>query len=125
MTELNKTLATPSDMERRDLIDSVKDRGREMAAGAERMAGAAKGMAKEVTDAAKEKVSEATSAAGELAVHVKDKVRDMTVSGAEPARDAVQDAGKEVTNLIRRYPIQSLLVGVAAGFLLARATMRS
>jgi ElaB/YqjD/DUF883 family membrane-anchored ribosome-binding protein len=125
MAELNKTLATPSDMERRDVIDSVKDRAREMATGAERMAGAAKGMAKDVTEAAKEKVSDATSAAGDLAVHVKDKVRDWTESGAEHARDAVQNAGKEVTSLIRRYPIQSLLVGVAAGFVLARATMRS
>ena len=96
-----------------------------MATGAERMAGAAKGMAKDVTEAAKEKVSDATSAAGDLAVHVKDKVRDWTESGAEHARDAVQNAGKEVTSLIRRYPIQSLLVGVAAGFVLARATMRS
>jgi hypothetical protein len=125
MAELNKTLATPSETERRDVIDSVKDRAREMAAGAERMAGAAKGVAQDLTAAAKEKVSDATSAAGDLAVHVKDKVRDMTVSGAEHARDAVQDVGKEVTNLIRRYPIQSLLVGVVAGFLLARATMRS
>jgi ElaB/YqjD/DUF883 family membrane-anchored ribosome-binding protein len=125
MAELNKTPATSSDMERSDVIDSVKGRAREMAAGAERMAGAAKGMAKDVTEAAKEKVGEASSAAGELAVHAKDKVRDWTASGAEHARDAVQDAGREVTNLIRRYPIQSLLVGVAAGFMLARVTMRS
>jgi hypothetical protein len=28
----------------------------------------------------------------------------------------------DMTNLIRRYPIQSLLVGIGVGFLLAKAT---
>jgi ElaB/YqjD/DUF883 family membrane-anchored ribosome-binding protein len=125
MSELNKSMTMPSVPERMDAIDVVKDRAKDVAAGAERVASAAKEKAKEVTTAAKEKVGDAATAAGELAVQVKDKMREWSSTAADEAKDAVQEVAREVTTLVRRYPIQSLIVGVAVGFLLARATTRS
>jgi len=125
MSDMNKSITSASGPERREAIDIVKDRAKDVAAGAERVAGAARDKAAEVTTAAKEKVGEAATAAGELAVQVKDKVREWSSTAADEAKDAVQEAAREVTTLVRRYPIQSLLVGVAVGFLLARATTRS
>jgi ElaB/YqjD/DUF883 family membrane-anchored ribosome-binding protein len=125
MADMNKSMTLPSGPERKEAIDIVKDRAKDVAAGAERVAGAAKDKAMEVTAAAKEKVSEAATAAGELAVQVKDKVREWSSTAADEAKDAAQEVAREVTTLVRRYPIQSLIVGVAVGFLLARATTRS
>jgi ElaB/YqjD/DUF883 family membrane-anchored ribosome-binding protein len=125
MSDMNKSVSMPSGTERKDAIDIVKDRAMDLAAGAERVAGAAKEKAKEVTSAAKEKVGEAAAAAGELAVQAKDKVQQWGSTAADEAKDAVQGVGREVTTLVRRYPIQSLIVGVAVGFILARATTRS
>jgi hypothetical protein len=125
MSDMNKSVSMPSETERKDVIDIVKDRAKDAAAGAERVYGAAKEKAKDVKDVAKEKVSEAATAAGELAVQVKDKVREWGVAAGEETRDAALEAAREVTNLVRRYPIQSLIVGVAVGYLVARATTRS
>jgi len=35
--------------------------------------------------------------------------------------EVVENYGQEVTDLVKKYPIQSLLVGFAAGFLVSRA----
>jgi phage-related tail protein len=123
MTDMKSGVATQSPPDRRELVDTVKDKAKDMTASVERVAGVAKEKAKEATEAAKEKVGEAATAAGELAVHVKDKVREWGVTAGEEARDAMQDVAKELTAVVRRYPIQSLIVGVGVGFLLARATM--
>ena len=125
MPDINKSMTMPSGTARKDVMDTVKDRAKEAAASAERVAGAAKEKAKEMADSAKEKVSEAATAAGELAVQVKDKVREWGATATDEARDAALEAAREVTNLVRRYPIQSLVVGVAVGYLVARATTRS
>jgi ElaB/YqjD/DUF883 family membrane-anchored ribosome-binding protein len=122
MPELNKTTAPPSS---RDVMDTIKDQAKDFTAGAERMAGVAKEKVKETAGVAKEKVTEAANAAGELAIQAKDKVREWSVTAADEAREVVQEGMQEVTSFVRRYPIQSLLVGVAVGFLLARATTRS
>jgi ElaB/YqjD/DUF883 family membrane-anchored ribosome-binding protein len=123
MPDMKQGVAMPSASERKEIVDTVKDRARDMAASVERVAGAAKDKAREAAEAAKEKVGEAATAAGDLAVQVKDKVREWGVTAGEEARDAMQDAAKELTAVVRRYPIQSLIVGVGVGFLLARATM--
>jgi hypothetical protein len=49
----------------------------------------------------------------------------MEATAVDKADDAVPDVGKELTALVRRYPIQSMLLGIAVGFLLARAMTRS
>ena len=37
--------------------------------------------------------------------------------------DALETTGKELTRIVRTYPVQSLLIGLAAGYLIGR-TMR-
>jgi ElaB/YqjD/DUF883 family membrane-anchored ribosome-binding protein len=125
MPEMNKSATMLAETDRKDQVDALKNRGREAAAGAERLVDMAKEKATVVKDAAKEKLSDAATAAGELAVQVKDKVQEWGAVATEETRDAALEAAREVTNLVRRYPIQSLVVGVAVGYLVARATTRS
>jgi ElaB/YqjD/DUF883 family membrane-anchored ribosome-binding protein len=65
---------------------------------------------------AKDKAHEWASSVGDAAVHAKDKVQQCASATAEMAGDL----GKDVTALVRRYPIPALLVGVGAGFLLGQ-----
>jgi ElaB/YqjD/DUF883 family membrane-anchored ribosome-binding protein len=125
MTEMNRTVAPTPGTERRDVMDTIKDQARDLTSSAERMAGTANDKMKQTADAAREKVSEAASAAGDFAVQAKDKMYEWSATAADEAREVVQEGMHEVTSLVRRYPIQSLLVGVAVGFLVARATTRS
>ncbi len=43
-------------------------------------------------------------------------------SGAYLQEHNLSGMAEDMTHLIRRYPIQSLLVGIGVGFLLAKAT---
>jgi len=87
-------------------FESMKETAREAAAAAADFA-----------DQAKDKVEELASAA----VHqVKDKGEQMAATAAESA----EAFAKDVTELIRRYPLPALAVGVAMGFLLGRAITR-
>ncbi len=74
---------------------------------------------------ARENIKDVATATGDLAVQAKDEVRAWTATASDKTIDAVQEVGQELTALVRRYPIQSLLVGGAIGFLLARSTKRS
>jgi ElaB/YqjD/DUF883 family membrane-anchored ribosome-binding protein len=94
MAHTSKQEVSPSGIEGSEVLDTVKDRAKEVVAGAADIARAAK-------DKANEMVSRATA--------------------ADKTSEAVQDMGKKLTDLLRRYPIQSLGVGFAVGFLLARA----
>jgi ElaB/YqjD/DUF883 family membrane-anchored ribosome-binding protein len=125
MPELNRTVAPTPDVGRKDAMETIKEQAKDFTAGAERMAGAAKDKMRQTADAAREKVTEAASAAGDFAVQAKDKMYEWSATAADEAREVVQEGMQEVTSLVRRYPIQSILVGVAVGFLLARATTRS
>ena len=92
------------------LVEAVKESVQHVAAGASELAGKA-------TDTAKEWAS----SAGDAALHAKDKVQEVVSTAAEKAGDV----GKEFTTFIRRYPLQSLLVGFATGFLTAHLVRRS
>jgi ElaB/YqjD/DUF883 family membrane-anchored ribosome-binding protein len=92
------------------VMEAVKESAQEAAAGASEVAAKA-------TEAAKEWAS----SVGDAAVHAKDKAQEVLSAAAEKAGDA----GKELTTFIRRYPLQSLLVGFAAGFLTAQLVRRS
>lgn len=91
-------------------VEAVKESVQEVAAGASKLAGKA-------TETAKEWAA----AVGDAAVHAKDKAQEVVSTAAEKAGDV----GKELTTFIRRYPLQSLLVGFAAGFLTAQLVRRS
>src|SRR5579883_2787230 len=87
------------------------------------------------TAPAVEKVTETAkdmaAAVGEVAGQAKDKVqewsataftqvKDTTQELAGAASDKAADFGKDLTALIRRYPLQALLVGFGAGLLFGR-----
>lgn len=65
------------------------------------------------------------SSAGGAAVQAKDKAAELTSA----AVNKVEDIGEEIATLIRRYPLQALLVGFGvgcgAGFLAAQLMRRS
>jgi hypothetical protein len=71
---------------------------------------------------AREKVQEWGSEAAGMMSGAKETVQDWASAGAEWTGENAKEVGQEVTRMIRRYPIPALLVGFAAGFLLARAT---
>jgi len=76
-----------------DTLEGMKEKAQGFAAGAADAAGAAKGL-----------------------------VEEWTAAAADKAGDALQELGTELAKAVRRYPIQSVLVAAAVGFLLARAT---
>ena len=90
--------------------EAVTEGVRGVAAGASELAGKA-------TETAKEWAS----SVGDAAVHAKDKAQEVVSTAAEKAGDV----GKELTTFIRRYPLQSLLAGFAAGFLTVQLVRRS
>jgi hypothetical protein len=81
--------------------------------------GTVPGMAEQAADlgkasipASKDKPQEATSG---VVGAVGDKVQEVAAAAAEK----VGEVGQDVTDLIRRYPLPALLVGIGVGFLLA------
>ena len=47
--------------------------------------------------------------------------RTMASDAAQHPGDYLKAGGNEVTDLVRRYPIPALLVGIGIGFMLAKA----
>ena len=92
------------------VIGTVKEKMHDVAAGAADLAGKA-------TD----KVHEWASSVGDATVNAKDNAQQ--VASATVAK--VGELGKDVTALVRRYPIMALVVGVGAGFLLGQVMHRS
>jgi hypothetical protein len=111
--------------ESKAVLDTAKDKVKEVASGAADLAVAAKDKAKDLAVTAKDKVKDMAAATGELAVQAKEKVQDWTTTAADKTGETFQEVGQELTALVRRYPVQSLLVGFAVGFFLAQATARS
>jgi ElaB/YqjD/DUF883 family membrane-anchored ribosome-binding protein len=111
--------------ESKAVLDTAKDKVKEVASGAADFASAARDKAKDLAVTAKDKVKDMVAATDELAVRAKEKVQDWTSTAADKTGETFQEVGQEFTALVRRYPVQSLLVGFAVGFFLARATTRS
>lgn len=66
-----------------------------------------------------------TARAQELGAQATAKVREAVDSARSYIRDKdYGDIAKEATDLVRSYPVQSLLIGIGIGFLLARGTKR-
>ena len=77
---------------------------------AQQWAGAASDAACQAKDTAQQWAGAAADAAG----HAKDKAVEMA-----------GDFGQDMTRMIRRYPLQAVLLGLGVGFLLARVTRQS
>jgi ElaB/YqjD/DUF883 family membrane-anchored ribosome-binding protein len=96
------------------VVGAVKDKAQEVAAGASELAGKAKDTAQQLA-----------SSVGAAAVHARDKAVDISSA-------AVSNVGhirEDVTAMIRRHPLESLLLavgmGFGAGFLAAQLMRRS
>jgi hypothetical protein len=105
------------------VVAAVTEKVHDMAAGASEMVGKgtdkAQQWASSVGDAAvhaRDTAQEWASSVGDAAVHAKDTAQEVASATVEKA----SDFGKDVTALIRQYPIPALLVGVGAGFLLGQ-----
>jgi len=106
-------------------IDTVTEKAKELASNAGEMVGHAKEKVQEWAHTAKDKVKEAASHAGEYVGQAKEKVQQFASNAAHGAGEALHSFNDEVTSCVRKYPVQSLLVGMAVGFLIGRATSRS
>jgi ElaB/YqjD/DUF883 family membrane-anchored ribosome-binding protein len=106
-------------------IETVTEKAKELASNAGEFVGHAKEKVQEWASTAKDKAKDAAHAAGDYVMHAKDKVQELASNAAQGAGEAIQTAGDELTRVVRRYPMQSLLAGLALGYLLGRATSRS
>jgi ElaB/YqjD/DUF883 family membrane-anchored ribosome-binding protein len=77
--------------------------------------------ASELIGMARDTAQEWATSVGHAAVQAKEKAQEVTAAAAE----TVSDVGQELTTFIRRYPLQSLLVGFGVGFLVAHVVRRS
>jgi phage-related tail protein len=75
----------------------------------------------ECADQAKESMQKLASQTADTVVHAKEKVVNWATDAAQHPGEYLKAGGDELTDLIRRYPIPALLVGVGVGFMLARA----
>jgi ElaB/YqjD/DUF883 family membrane-anchored ribosome-binding protein len=107
-----------------EAMDQVKDKGQQAATvvgqkadqGIDKAADAAQGLA----DTLREKAT--TLPGGEKTTDLAYQAASGLERGADYLRDKDVDAMRgDLEDLIRRYPTQSIIVGLAAGFLLARA----
>lgn len=126
--------------------DRLSDAAREAAdtlrtANASELVDTAKQKAGEVLDTAAEKVDSAMTATGEHVERLASTVREKAPEGAlgdvaTTAADALEKSGRylqqadlqqvrsDLERMIRDHPIEALLIGFGAGFLLARAFRR-
>jgi ElaB/YqjD/DUF883 family membrane-anchored ribosome-binding protein len=82
-----------------------------------------------LTQGVKDQTKEIMDSAGEMAGQARDKVqqfanqaKDFAQEYGSVAFDKAEDIGKELTSMIRRYPLQALLVGLGIGMLLGRVS---
>jgi ElaB/YqjD/DUF883 family membrane-anchored ribosome-binding protein len=92
------------------VVEAVREKAQDVAAGASELVGKARDTAQEWA-----------SSVGDAAVQAKDKTQEVAAVTAE----RVSDVGQELTTFIRRYPLQSLLMGIGVGFLVAHGVRRS
>jgi uncharacterized protein YjbJ (UPF0337 family) len=120
----------------------MKSAGQNISQGAANVYSDAKAKAQELGSAASEKVGGATKAVGETMSSWAGTIRESAPqegtigSAAKTVANQLENAGsylqdntfenmaRDVTTLIRRYPIQSLLVGLGIGYLFSRRSER-
>jgi len=132
------------EMERRfkEYGSQMGNAGRDMYQNAAKTYDNMKDKAQEMGAAASEKVSGATSAVGEKMSSLAGTIRENLPqegtmgSAATTVADSLESAGsylqdhtfenmaRDLTSVIRRYPIQALLVGLGIGYLLSRNSER-
>jgi hypothetical protein len=120
----------------KELADDVGSKAKEAATTLTQKVGdAASFVGKKAEEAASSIGSGMKSLGGGIRAHTPDKgtvgaatgaVADtLETSGHYLQEHRLRGVGEDLTNLIRRNPIPSVLIGVGLGFLVARATIRS
>jgi hypothetical protein len=91
------------------ILETVKEKAKDVASSAS-----------DLMSGAKEKVQEWAGDAADAAGVVKEKTQEFATAAVHKA----EDLGEGLTNLMRRYPIPTLLVGFGIGILAARMMRR-
>jgi ElaB/YqjD/DUF883 family membrane-anchored ribosome-binding protein len=104
----------------KQLTEQAGQAARSAADKAKEMAGSVAGAVGEVKDKAKEWTTQAGHGISQAA----GSVRDTAVHAYDASCEATKEAGRELTNFVRRYPIASLMIGLGLGFLVGRAARR-
>lgn len=129
-----------------ETASAVAEKAQEAASGmterAKEMASSAAGTARDVASNIGHRAEDATSAVGGGMKSLAGTIREHTphegtlgsassgvAKALERGGEYLQEEGlsgmaEDVTNLVRRYPIPALLIGIGLGFLLARTTSR-
>jgi hypothetical protein len=125
-----------------DAIDSARDKAADLTDQAQKVGEQVADQAQKVGAQVADKADAATTTVGEKLTDVAQTIRDKApMSGpvadaADTAADTLQRAGTylreqdlsdiraDLEGLIRRHPIESLLVGLGVGYLLARSMRR-
>ena len=123
-------------------VDAAADKAQTMADKAQQVAGDVQDRAADMGSQVAEKADAATTTVGEKMTDMAQTIRQKApVSGpvadaADTAADTLQRAGTylqqqdladmraDLENLIRRHPVESLLIGFGLGYLLARSMRR-
>ncbi len=103
-----------------DIASSAKEKANEFGHTVKEKANDLAGSAGQMYDEARSKVQEWGSDAADAANYVKGRAQEVTKSAIEQG----ENLGQELTGLVRRYPMQSVLVCLGVGFLAAQATRR-
>jgi len=123
-------------------IDTVRDKAQDVAGKAQDVASDVKDRATQVGSQVADKADAATTTVGEKMTDAAQALRQNApdsgplAGAADTAADTLQRAGSylqeqdladmraDLENLIRRHPVESLLVGFGLGYLLARSMRR-
>ena len=121
MGEKAKDLASSAMDRTRETASAVADKGRDLASRAGQRADDMAGRAGDALQSAADKVRDYAPESGMFG-SAASRVADSLESGGRYLREeGVTGLAEDVTDLIRRNPIPSLLVGLAVGYLVARA----
>jgi uncharacterized protein YjbJ (UPF0337 family) len=120
----------------------IKNAGQDIAQSAANAYGDAQSKVQEVSSAAAEKMGDATKTVGEQMSSLAGTIRDnapqegVIGSAAKTVANQLDDAGaylqdntfdnmaRDISGLVRRYPMQSLLIGLGIGYLFSQRSKR-
>jgi len=80
--------------------------------------------ARDAAQVTKETARDAADKVSDVAGHVADKAQEWAHDAYDQSGEALKHAGDELTQMVRKYPLPAVCIGLAVGFLFGRA-MRS
>lgn len=80
--------------------------------------------ARDAAQSVKETARDAADKVTDVAEHAADKAQKWAHDAYEQSSETLRHAGDELTQMVRKYPLPAVLIGLGVGFLMGRA-MRS